>query len=280
MTTPRNRHLLLNYIFLACLILLLLNDHLFKTAYSNWLTGKLSDAAGIILLPLLLAYLLPVIRYHAIWVSAVLFIFWKLPLSSGLIDVYNRVAPVQITRVVDYSDLLVLLLLPVPFYIMRNIGHLSVIAIKRVHPVFVLIPVMASFMATSPPRYYRYVRTEGNLRCYGCTITLRYNQDEIVQKLQEDHIVFDSIKPFTSISYNGDTVNQTDLKLYKINQLVIDGDTLRDLDFTMRTIKEGKTRVYFTGMNVDANMDDLKLINRLRKLYKKKVFSELRKAAE
>ncbi len=280
MATPRNRHLLLNYIFLACLALLLLNDHLFKTAFSNWVTGKLSDAAGIILLPLLLAYLFPVIRYHAIWISAAMFIFWKSPFSAGLIDVYNQVAPIQITRVVDYSDLLVLLLLPIPLYLMRHIDRLQVITINRVHPVFVLAPVMVGFMATSMPQHYYYVRSEGNLKCYNCFITLRYNQDEIVQKLQANDIVFDSIKPYITTAYTGEEINHTDIRLYKINQLVLDGDTLRNLDLTMRTMKEDKTRVYFSGMNVDGDMSDWKLARKLRKLYSKRVFKEFRKAAE
>ena len=33
--------------FLAALLLLLINDFLFKAAYHNWLTGKLSDVAGL-----------------------------------------------------------------------------------------------------------------------------------------------------------------------------------------------------------------------------------------
>ncbi|MBO9563898.1 MAG: hypothetical protein J7621_14040 [Niastella sp.] len=280
MTTHRNKYLLLNYIVLACLALLLLNDHLFKWEFSNWLTGKLSDAAGIILLPLLLAYLFPAIRYHSIWISAVFFIFWKSPFSSGLIEVYNQVTPIQITRVVDYSDLFVLLLLPIPFYIMRHIDRLKAITISRVHPVFVLIPLMVGFMATQPPRYYRYVRTDSNLTCYNCYVTLRYSQDEIVQKLQDDQLAFDSIKPFLIHPYYDKETTDPNLKLYRINQLVLDGDTLRNLDFTMRTMKEGKTRVYFTGMNVNADLSDWKLQRKLRKLYRKKVFQELRKATE
>jgi hypothetical protein len=280
MTTSRNRYLLLNYVTLACLALLLLNDHLFKWEFSNWLTGKLSDAAGIILLPLLLAYLFPVIRYHSIWISAVFFIFWKSPYSSGLIDIYNRVAPIGITRVVDYSDLFVLLLLPIPFYIMQHIDRLKAIKISRVHPAFVLIPLMVGFMATQPPRYYRYVRTDGNLKCYNCYITLRYSQDEIVQKLQDDQLAFDSIKPFIINPNYREEIIDPDLKLYKINQLILDGDTLRNLDFTMRTMKAGKTRLYFTGMDVNADLSDFKLERKLLKLYRKKVFQEFRKATE
>jgi hypothetical protein len=135
-------------------------------------------------------------RFHVVWISALLFIFWKSPFSEGLIDAYNQVAPMQITRVVDYTDLVVLLMLPIPYYLMRYIDRLKVTAINRIHPVFVLFPVMIAFMATQPPRYYYYTRSQGNLKCFNCYVTLRYNQDELVTRLKEHGIVFDSILNF------------------------------------------------------------------------------------
>lgn len=39
---------------LGALLLLVLNDHALKDLYPGWLTGKLSDAAGLVLLPLVL----------------------------------------------------------------------------------------------------------------------------------------------------------------------------------------------------------------------------------
>lgn len=81
--TPRNKHYLLNVVFLACVILLVVNDHSFKYTFSNWLTGKLSDAAGIILLPMLIAFIFPATKKHAVSSSALFFIFWKSPYSRG-----------------------------------------------------------------------------------------------------------------------------------------------------------------------------------------------------
>lgn len=46
--------LLLNPVALAALMLLLTNDHFFKAAWPGPLTGKLSDLAGVIFLPLFL----------------------------------------------------------------------------------------------------------------------------------------------------------------------------------------------------------------------------------
>lgn len=280
MTAYRNRYYLLNYLFLVCLLLLVLNDHLFKSVYGNWITGKLSDAAGIIMLPLLIAYLVPRLRYQTWWISAVLFIWWKSPLSAGFIDWYNQFALIPVTRVVDYTDLLVLVLLPLPWFVIHKVDRERALAVTRVHPAVVVMPSMLALMATSPPYYYRYMRSEGNLKCMNCYVTLRYSQDEIVQKLRSAHFEFDSIKPFITTSYTGEVIDHPDLKLYKINQLIIDKDTLRSLDFTMRTIKEGKTRVYFTGMQVDQELGNWRLERQLRKLYRKKVFRELREKME
>lgn len=280
MTARRNRYYLLNYLFLVSLLLLVMNDHLFKSAYSNWVTGKLSDAAGIILLPLLIAYGFSRLRDHAGWLSAVVFLWWKSPFADGFIDWYNQFAPVRIARVVDYTDLLVLILLPLPRFVIQKVDRGHPLAVTRVHPALVLVPSLLAFMATSPPYYYRYMRSEGNLRCMNCYVTLRYSQEEIVQKLRSAQFDFDSIKPFITTSYTGEAIDHPDLKLYKINRLIIDKDTLRNLDFTMRTIKEGKTRAYFTGMQVDQELGDWRLERQLRKLYRKKVFRELRDKME
>jgi hypothetical protein len=37
--------------FALALVVLVLNDHVLKTAYPGWITGKLSDVAGLVLAP-------------------------------------------------------------------------------------------------------------------------------------------------------------------------------------------------------------------------------------
>lgn len=281
MAPSRNRYLLLNHLFLGSLLLLVVNDHLLKSMYGNWWTGKLSDAAGIVLLPLVLRFLLPRLREHSLWISALFFAWWKSPLSDPFIDVYNGVMPIGITRVVDYSDLLVLCLLPIPEYVMNRLERSHVLAIRRVHPALVLLPAMFAFMATSPPYNYRYVQSNGNLRCYNCYVDIKLSQAEIVNKLAAGQIVFDSVRNIEDSAYAGVDTAQAPVKLYTINELVIEGDTLQSVDFTMVERSNGKTRVYFTGMEVDEyDSDDWRLAKKLRKLYRKQVFRELRAKVE
>ena len=101
METNRNKYYLLNYVYLVCLLTLLLNDHYLKHEFSNWLTGKLSDVVGIIILPLLFAFTFPKLKRHSPWISAILFAFWKSPFSQTLIDLYNQIAFIQTSRTVD-----------------------------------------------------------------------------------------------------------------------------------------------------------------------------------
>ena len=45
---------LLHPVALLSIAVLIVNDHFLKAAYSNWITGKLSDFAGLVFFPLLL----------------------------------------------------------------------------------------------------------------------------------------------------------------------------------------------------------------------------------
>jgi hypothetical protein len=54
---------LLHPLALAAIALLVVNDHVLKARYPGWLTGKLSDVAGLVFFPLLLrALLAPLLR--------------------------------------------------------------------------------------------------------------------------------------------------------------------------------------------------------------------------
>lgn len=58
---------LLHPIALASIALLLVNDHYLKSEYPSWFTGKLSDVAGLVVFPLVLAALT---RMPVAWAAA------------------------------------------------------------------------------------------------------------------------------------------------------------------------------------------------------------------
>lgn len=90
--------------FVVALALLLTNDLVLKAAYGNWLTGKLSDFAGLYALGFFCAVLWPQRRLAP--AIALAFALWKSPFASPVIDWIGRFAPLG--RTVDYSDLMAL----------------------------------------------------------------------------------------------------------------------------------------------------------------------------
>jgi hypothetical protein len=273
--TPRDKHYILNYVFLGCLILLLLNDHYFKYVYSNWFTGKLSDAVGIVLLPLFLVFLFPGLRRYSVALSGLLFVIWKSPYSQGMIDFYNAHSFVSTSRVVDVTDLYVLLLLPIPYYVIGQIDKLQILHIDRIHPIVVLLPTIATLLATSPPPAHYMTRSNGNLRCNKCTTTVRYDQDDIVAKLKRAGIAMKKVGP---IEDGPSWLAAEQATAYRVDELIIEKDTLNMLDITMRTVKRGKTEIYFSGMQVADSIPDERLQAELRRYYKKLLFTAMKEA--
>lgn len=111
---------IINPVFILCLTLLLVNDFYFKAAFSNALTGKLSDFSGLVVFYGVLSFLFGL---HKSFIGGVVlaFVYWKSGYSQPLIDFVNQTIPWQIARVVDYSDLLALMVLPLYHrYLQRN----------------------------------------------------------------------------------------------------------------------------------------------------------------
>ena len=108
----RVANILTRWPFLVALAILLLNDFWLKARFPGLVTGKLSDFAGIavVALPLLAAFPR---HARAIYLAiAAAFLWWKSPLSTSFIAFANEVLPYRVGRVVDYTDLFALLVLP------------------------------------------------------------------------------------------------------------------------------------------------------------------------
>lgn len=117
----KNRaHFLLNIVFITGLLLLAFNDHFLKETYGNWMTGKLSDFAGVLILPLFLKYLTGWRNGFVIALTVIFFTWFKSPLSTGVLDAINSFGFVHLARVVDYTDLLSFAVLPLSWWTLRN----------------------------------------------------------------------------------------------------------------------------------------------------------------
>ncbi|MFK7951207.1 MAG: hypothetical protein AB8B73_00045 [Ekhidna sp.] len=106
--------------FVTGLFILFGNDFFLKGMFHNWVTGKLSDFAGLFVFAIFWAALLPK-KSKLIYVGvAVFFIFWKSPLSQPLINTINEITFLHYVRVIDWTDLMALSVLPFAFWFQFN----------------------------------------------------------------------------------------------------------------------------------------------------------------
>ena len=121
----RRLFLLLTPAFLSSVLLLLINDHVLKQLFHNWLTGKLSDVAGLFAFTLFWLAVLPRTWSRKTLASiGVLFIIWKTELSEPLLYFLNGLSPLSFDRIVDYTDLLALTALPLASWYTRTVKPL------------------------------------------------------------------------------------------------------------------------------------------------------------
>lgn len=134
-----------NIPFLVCLAILLLNDFYLKTEYHNWLTGKLSDFCGLFIFASFWTALFPNKKRIVYFSTALLFVIWKSPYSQPFIDLFSH-SLYPIYRVVDITDLISLLILPISYYFnQKNFFRF------KLSPILLGVITIFSFCATSIP---------------------------------------------------------------------------------------------------------------------------------
>jgi hypothetical protein len=131
--------------FIIGLLLLIVNDHYLKETYHNWFTGKLSDFAGLFIFPLFFVAWNGRFSRHIYWLTAILFIIWKSPLVDPLIEAFNQLEMLPISRVKDWTDLIALSILPISYLYQRSIQSNKVIWT----PMPIILLASFSFIATS-----------------------------------------------------------------------------------------------------------------------------------
>ena len=136
-------------LFIAALITLLLNDFYLKYSFSNELTGKLSDVAGLFIFSYFFSAVKPQYKKIIYWATAFAFIGWKSPLSQPLIDFGNSIG-IGLNRTVDYSDLIALLILPLSFRYFTSISYQG-FSLRKPIVAVLAITILFSFIATTLP---------------------------------------------------------------------------------------------------------------------------------
>ena len=283
MKTKIKRKFLLHPIFLTGLLLLFVNDHFLKWEYHNWLTGKLSDFVGLLIFPFFLAFLFPKFAKWMTLVTGLLFIFWKSPLSENLIEFYNQLAIIPITRVVDYTDLLALPMLFFAYQFIKKMetDDLYKMPKLRISPYVILLLSTFVFMATSPPPSMFYTFTQGNVPV-GSKFKVAYSLPYIKEKLDNSDMKLDSCKTYTILfqTLKREPNFATDsIIICHVKQYVLEKDTMQNLDFTLRKINVNETLIHFNGL--DVNLDQHKKSPRkLKRYYKNLIKKEWKRILE
>jgi hypothetical protein len=115
----KNSYYLLNRGFLLALFCLLFNDFYLKEAFPSFLSGKLSDLAGLIVFVLFFTFLLGKrLKLLIYFTTGALFYWWKSSLSSEFIQNWNGLfAFYRLERTIDHTDIFCLfILLPTYYY--------------------------------------------------------------------------------------------------------------------------------------------------------------------
>lgn len=129
--------------FLWGLAILVLNDWYLKPVFHNWITGKLSDFAGLFIFPLFWMAFFPTKKHLIGLLTAGLFIFWKMPLSQPLLDAWNTLGVWPLTRTTDPGDLWALAMIPL------SVGYASKAGVRVIPRWAPLTLAVLAFAATS-----------------------------------------------------------------------------------------------------------------------------------
>lgn len=273
MNFKSNRDLLQNYIFLIGVTLLFINDQFLKFEFGNTFTGKLSDICGIIIFPFFLTFIFPKLKEYSVLLAGAIFTFWKSEYSQALIDFINKTTWLQASRVIDYTDLYVLILLPISFFIIKNRVLLSKFSFKIIPTPLLFFSTFFILLAESPPLGYYYTSTgTGNLRCYNCKFEIEMSRDTLLRRLEEQGIVFDSVGP---IEIKGVVDSSSNVRAYYKKELTIDNKLLKNISLTMMPLGN-TTTVFFTSADVTEDIEKRKIYRKLVKIHKKLIHSYLK----
>ncbi|MFC7357160.1 hypothetical protein ACFQO1_05650 [Jejudonia soesokkakensis] len=274
-----------NHFFIIGLMLLFFNDHFLKETYGNWFTGKLSDVAGVFILPFFLSYFFPKYIKQNILFTVLFFVFWKLPISDGCIDLYNQFAPIGITRVVDYTDLFVIAVLPFSYIVLYWIKNKnSSIEIFQKIPQFTLIIIATVvFMATSPPKSHYFTESSGNLR-FNTSLKISEDEQIILKKLKnesilvrKDSLLIKELHHFSAAEYSE---KKHEYRYYIVDELTLDNEVIEDVQFSFYTSEKEKTKLYLNAMNVTENLMDSLGYSALQKRYQNKIKQRFKTAID
>ena len=211
--------LLLHPFAIVALCILLLNDFSWKYQYHNWLTGKLSDFAGLFVLSVFLSAFF--YRHTLVYVAiAIFFIWWKTSLSQPTIDFLNQSFSLTLHRTIDYSDYIA-----IPFvfaaYPLKP-AECNFSFAKKLAAYFVSAVCLFAFCSTSYYRKFMISPEMGPRISYHISYPSRFNQEDILYKLDSMQLAY-KVDSFTTVPlrFHGGSLLIRDRDSGRTNMIVI-----------------------------------------------------------
>lgn len=225
------KEILTSYPFIFALAILALNDFVLKQAFGNWITGKLSDFAGLFVFPLLLSALLP--RYFKLmhWITAIGFVFWKSAYSESFIIACNSNLGLNWQRVVDYTDLIAMISVVFSyFYFQKEKFYTVKISYK---PVLVMA-VFFSFASMDYPPTHEVCLGDNHFIAYkindSITLKLLIKQSNIIEDKGIHYLrIYDN--KGSKIVYL-----KKDILIFKIDTFLVDYNDFKEYKFYNKKI--------------------------------------------
>ncbi len=127
------------------MLLLVANDFVLKARFHDAITGKLSDFAGLFAFAFFWTALVPRRRTAILILTAIGFSWWKSAAAAGFIAFWNGQVAYRIGRVIDWTDLAALVVIPLA-------GELALRPVRRSSRLLrlsIIIASLAAFAATS-----------------------------------------------------------------------------------------------------------------------------------
>lgn len=268
----KRKELILNPFFIIGLVLLILNDFYLKYEFGNFITGKLSDFAGLLIFPMFIAAVYPKSSKYLSLITGIVFFIWKLPLFSPVIDAINTLPFISIGRVVDYSDYMALLILPFSHYLINKHEYRDISQIIKLERVrhafsFVLLTVaFFAFCATSAP--YRMVPAGSIL--IDKSYDIKLPKDSVINSIKRLGYNCDFHEK-DSLEYRSRAYYQTDdiVRYYHFDKIETVRDTIASVKYHLDSLKPDKTRLTIINVTLsrDGNIQDWKRLKRLSKEY-------------
>lgn len=261
---------------------------------------------------MLLTFLFPKLDRFSVIAAGLFFIFWKSPLSENFIQLYNRIAPIGVERVVDYSDLLVLLLLPIPYYLMKESSFLQIFSFRKINSLVVLFPSVLILMSTAPPRKAYYYSPETGVMSFpNLSFDIKKTVPDLISELNSQNIAFskDTARILQESKYRISNSIELDQKaiagdgtVYKINNDTVKAILIREIerrpDYIIQELKIGDrtvknirfstsfvdgalnqrkyTHIWVHSVEIDKNLDQDKIDDRIREIYQNIVMSRFK----